>query len=92
MNHIELRLGAISLGLSALLFASFPLTIRPLLHYSEMSPRSFTLASQELSSSDWLIAHCLGILAFVLLLFGFLTLFAFLSHHRQELYLFPAWC
>jgi hypothetical protein len=88
MNHIQLRLGAISLGLSALLFASFPLTIRPLLHYSEIYPNSFTIASQEFSSTGWLIAHLLGILAFVLLLFGLLTLFAFLSNHRQELYSF----
>lgn len=85
----RVRLGAVALGVSGLLFASFPLLMRPFFHYSEVSsPDTFAAASREMTSAAWLVSHLLGMLAFVLLLFGLLTLFAFLTAHARGLYPF----
>lgn len=78
------RLGAFVLGLSALLFAAFPL-VRPFFPTPEMeSPASLTVATQVFSSALWVIAHLIAMLAFVLLLFGLLTLYNYLTNSPVE--------
>ena len=72
----RIRLGALSLGLSALLFAVFPLA-RP---YFRLDPRSpdetLAAASPVITSAPWVLSHVIAMLAFVLLLYGLLALYA----------------
>ena len=84
ISSIRIRLGALSLGLSALLFAAFPL-VRPFFPIPDAnSPASLTVATQALSSSAWVVSHFIAMIALVLLLFGMLTLYARLTNTRAE--------
>ena len=72
------RLGALALGLSALLLTAFPL-VRPFFPLDPRSPdETLAVASPSTTSVPWVVAHLLAMLAFVLLLFGMLTLYAHL--------------
>ena len=72
------RLGALALGLSALLLTAFPL-VRPFFPLDPRSPdETLAVASPLITSVPWVVAHLLAMLAFVLLLFGVLTLYAHL--------------
>jgi hypothetical protein len=66
------RWGALALGLSGLLWATFPL-VRPF--YDDLA-RDPTGAAQTISSLRWVLAHLMLIIALVLLPFGLLTVFA----------------
>lgn len=84
LSSTRIRLGALSLGLSALLFAAFPL-VRPFFPIPDAnSPASLTVATQALSSSAWVVSHFIAMIALVLLLFGMLTLYARLTNTRAE--------
>jgi len=78
------RLGALALGLSALLFTAFPL-VRPFFPLDPRSPEAtLTAASPSITSAPWVVAHYLAMLAFVLLPFGMLTLYAHLRSGPAE--------
>jgi hypothetical protein len=80
----RIRLGGLLLGISALLFATFPL-VRPFFpRPNDFSPAELTVASQTFTMPSWAIAHFMAIVALVLLLFGFLTLHAYLANSRGE--------
>jgi hypothetical protein len=84
LNSTRIRLGAAALGISALLFAAFPL-VRPFFPIPDVnSPANLTVATQALASSAWVIAHFIAMMALVLLLFGVLTLYAYLTNTRVE--------
>jgi len=81
-NSSHVRLGALALGISAFLFAAFPL-VRPFFPNPDVSsPASFTVAFQALASSAWVVSHLIAIIAFALLPFGLLALFARLAERR----------
>ena len=76
--------GALALGLSALLFAVFPL-IRPFFPLDPSSPgETLAVASPAIVSAPWVTSHLSLMLAFVLLLYGVLTLYAHLAHGQVE--------
>lgn len=78
------RLGAFALGLSALLFAVFPL-IRPFFPLDPSSPaETLNVASPVLVSASWVGSHLSLMLAFVLLLYGVLTLYVHLASSHVE--------
>jgi hypothetical protein len=82
-SSIRIRLGALALGLSAVLFAAFPL-VRP---YFRLDPRSpdetLAAASPVITSAPWVLSHVIAMLAFVLLIYGLLALYARLGDtHR----------
>ena len=82
-SSTRIRLGALALGLSALLFMVFPL-VRP---YFRLDPRSpdetLAAASPVITSGSWVLSHVIAMLAFVLLLYGLLALYArFEADHR----------
>src|SRR5262249_59527710 len=78
MNAARVRLGALALGLSALLLTAFPL-VRPFFPLVPLSPlETLALASPSIVSARWVVAHLLAMVAFVLLPFGMLALYAFL--------------
>lgn len=79
----RIRLGALALGVSALLFTAFPL-VRP---YFRLDPRSpdetLAAASPMITSAPWVVSHSIAVLAFVLLIYGLLALYARLeADHR----------
>src|SRR5712692_3880573 len=74
------RWGALALGLSGLLFATFPL-VRPF--YDDLA-RDPTGAAQTISSLRWVVAHLMLIVALVLLPFGLLTVFAELTSNNAR--------
>ena len=83
-NTPRIRAGAMVLATSALLFAAFPL-IRPFFADPDVnSPASLTVAAQTVISTAWVLAHVLSLVAFVLLIFGMLTLYAYLTHSPSE--------
>jgi hypothetical protein len=69
------RWGAMPLGLSGLLFATFPV-VRPFYDDLAQDP---TGAARTISSFPWVAAHVMLIVALVLLPFGLLTVFADLA-------------
>ena len=77
-NLARVRLGAFALGLSSLLLTAFPL-VRP---FFPLDPRwpdeTLAAASPSITSASWVMAHLIAMLAFVLLPFGMLTLYAHL--------------
>ena len=80
----RIRLGALALGLSALLFTAFPL-VRPFFALDPTSPgETLAVASALVTSAPWVVAHLLAMLAFVLLLFGMLALYAYLRAGPME--------
>src|SRR5262245_52300150 len=77
-------LGALALGLSALLFLAFPL-IRPFFVLDVFAPdATLAAASPALSSAAWLAAHLIATLAFVLLLCALPTLYPLLAGAGAE--------
>lgn len=75
-NLGRIRIGALALGLSALLLTAFPL-VRPFFPLDPRSPsETLAVASPLITSAPWVVAHLLAMLAFVLLSFGMLTLYA----------------
>ncbi len=71
------RLGAIVLGVSAFLLATFPL-IRPFFALDVFAPeKTISLASPIFVSTMWSLSHYLAMLGFVLLQGGVLALYAF---------------
>lgn len=84
LNLTRVRLGAAALGLSALLLTAFPL-IRPFYPLDPRSPhKTLAAASPSITSAPWVVSHLLAMLAFVLLLFGMLTLYAHFEEGRPE--------
>ena len=80
----RLRLGAIALGLSALLLTAFPL-VRPFFPLDPRSPqKTLTVASPVITSIYWVVGHLVAMLAFVLLPLGTLTLYAHLRAGPAE--------
>ncbi len=79
----RLRLGAVALGVCALLFAAFPL-VRPFFRLDVFSPTLAALASGPLASPSWVIAHLLLVAAFALLPCGLLALYAALADGPAE--------
>jgi len=77
-NLARVRLGAFALGLSSLLLTAFPL-VRPFFPLDPRSPdETLAAASPSITSASWVMAHLIAMLAFVLLPFGMLTLYAHL--------------
>jgi len=84
VNTSRIRLGACALGISAILFALFPL-VRPYFpRPSENSPAELTVASQTFVMPSWIVSHFMAMAALVLLMLGMLTLHAFLTDSRAE--------
>ena len=80
----RVRLGALALGLSALLLTAFPL-VRPFFPLDPLSPGdTLAVASPSITSARWEVAHLLAIVAFVLLPFGMLALYAYLRAGLME--------
>src|SRR5262249_32010567 len=89
-NLARVHLGALALGLSALLFAAFPL-VRPFFPLDPRSPsETLTVASPSITSAPWVVAHLMLMLAFVLLSFGVLTLYVHLRAESAEARAFRA--
>ena len=80
---VRLRLGAVALGVCALLFAVFPL-VRPFFRLDVFSPAGIAVASDPLASSSWFIAHLMLVAAFALLPCGLLALYAALADRPAE--------
>jgi len=75
-HHDRIRLGALGLGLSALLLTVFPLA-RPFFRMNIFAPEeTIAAASPALVSAAWVLSHYLAMLGFVLLLGGMLALYA----------------
>jgi len=84
MNWARVRLGALVLGVSALLLTAFPL-VRPFFPLDPLSPEdTLSVASPSITSARWVVAHLLAIVAFVLLPFGMLALYAYLRAGLME--------
>jgi len=84
VSTFHARLGSCALGLATLLLAVFPL-IRPFFPLDPRAPAdTLTLASPVITSIPWVLSHSLCTLAFVLLLYGVLTLYTYLAHHTTE--------
>ena len=69
----RIRLGAVSLAVSALLLAAFPL-VRP---FGDKSSNPATVA-ETFASASWVVSHILGALGFILLPIGLFGLYAYL--------------
>jgi hypothetical protein len=83
-NHRRLRAGALALGLAAVLLTAFPL-VRPFFDLDPREPeRSLRLAIPVITSLPWVAAHLMAMLAFVLLVFGLLALYARLARTPAE--------
>src|SRR5215471_2395473 len=83
-NSARDRLGALALGLSALLLTAFPL-VRPFFPLDPRSPgETLAIASPSITSARWVVAHLLAMVAFVLLPFGMLALYAYLRAGLME--------
>jgi hypothetical protein len=84
LNPIRARLGTLALGLAALLFAAFPL-VRPFFPLDPAAPdQTLSVASPAIASVPWVVSHLTLMLAFVLLLYGMLTLYAYLGDGQGE--------
>ena len=84
LDPTRVRWGALALGLSALLLAVFPL-VRPFFPLDPRQPeRTLTLASSAIASGPWVVSHLMAMLAFVLLLFGMMALYARLADTPAE--------
>jgi hypothetical protein len=72
----RIRLGALGLGLSALLLTVFPLA-RPFFRLDIFAPEAtIAAASPAFASVPWVLSHYLAMLGFVLLIGGLLALYA----------------
>lgn len=78
------RLGALALGCAALLLTVFPL-IRPFFPLDPRAPTATLLAaSPAITSAAWVVSHGLCTVAFILLLYGMLTLYAHLAQYQVK--------
>src|SRR6266567_4451279 len=83
-HHARIRLGALGLGLSALLLMVFPLA-RPFFRMDIFAPEeTMAAASPAFASVAWMLSHYLAMLGFVLLLGGMLALYAFHAGPETE--------
>ena len=83
-NAARVRLGALALGLSALLLTAFPL-VRPFFPLDPLSPgETLAVAGPSITSTRWVLAHLLAMVAFVVLPFGMLALYAYLRAGLME--------
>ena len=83
-HHARIRLGALGLGLSALLLMVFPLA-RPFFRMDIFAPEeTMVAASPAFTSVAWMLSHYLAMLGFVLLLGGMLALYAFHAGPETE--------
>jgi hypothetical protein len=82
-SSTRLRLGAVALAVSALLFAAFPL-VRPFFPLDVFSPTLADAASGPLTSPSWLISHLLLTAAFALLPCGLLAIYGTLAEGAGE--------
>jgi len=77
-NLVRFRLGAVAL------LTAFPL-VRPFFPLDPRSPReTLEVASPSITSVRWVVAHLLAMVAFVLLPFGMLALYAYLRAGLTE--------
>ena len=84
------RLGALALGLSAVLLGVFPL-VRPFFRLDVFAPEAtLAAASSSVASVEWLIAHLMALTGFVLLLGAFPALYAHLAVEGDASPLFRA--
>jgi len=80
----RIRLGALAFGISALLFVVFPL-VRPFFPLpTDNSPAEFTVIGQTYVMPSWQIAHLMAMVALIFLMFGMLTVHAYLTNGRGE--------
>jgi hypothetical protein len=80
----RIRLGALALGLSALLLAVFPLA-RPFFRMNIFAPEeTMTAAGPAFASMAWVLSHYLAMLGFVLLPGGLLALYALHADTETE--------
>jgi hypothetical protein len=83
-HHDRIRLGALGLGLSALLLMVFPLA-RPFFRMNIFAPEeTMAEASPAFASGAWVLSHYLATLGFVLLLGGMLALYALHAGTESE--------
>jgi hypothetical protein len=83
-DHRRLRAGALALGLAAVLLTAFPL-VRPFFDLDPREPESsLRLAIPAITSPPWVVSHLIAMLAFVLLVFGLLALYARLARAPAE--------
>ena len=85
-NPTRLRLGALTLGLSALLFLAFQL-FHPVSSLDLSKPDD---AARTFGSTVFVLTDSLLIVAFTLLPFGVLTLYAYLVNSKVERWIFVA--
>ena len=84
MLATRMRFGSLALGLSALLLTAFPL-VRPFFRMNPVEPaETLAGASAVIVSTSWLVAHLLCTLAFILLLYGVIILYAALASSSIE--------
>jgi hypothetical protein len=77
------RAAAISLGVSAFLFAAFPL-LRPFFPLDPRSSDALALAAPAITSWPWFLSHLLLLIAFLLLMLGMLGIHAMLVRSGEE--------
>ena len=78
------RFGSLALGLAALLLTLFPL-VRPFFRMNPLEPaETLAGASPVIVSTSWLVAHLLCTLAFILLIYGVIILYAALASSSIE--------
>lgn len=82
-SPLRLRLGAVALATSVLLFAAFPL-VRPFFTLDVFSPTLAAVASGPLASPPWVVAHLGLTLAFALLPVGLLAVYATIADSPSE--------
>jgi hypothetical protein len=80
----RIRIGALAFGISALLFAVFPL-VRPFSpRPTENTPAELTVVSETFIMPSWVVSHLMAMVAFVLLPFGMLAVHAYLANSSGE--------
>jgi len=90
VDRARIRMGALALGLSAVLLAAFPL-VRPFFRLDVFAPEAtLATASPAVTSGAWLIAHLVGMGGFILLLGAIPALYAHLAAEDDAPRLFRA--
>ena len=82
-NVLRIRLAAFSLVLSGVFFVLFPV-VRPFFEESSLQ------GAREFASTQWVVAHALGMGGFILLTLGFLGVYLRLRETEVERWLFRA--
>ena len=90
VDRTRARMGALALGLSALLLGTFPL-VRPFFRLDVFAPEvTLAAASPAVASASWLIAHLMGMSGFILLLGAIPALYTHLAAEGDSARLFRA--